>query len=367
MKGKFLIFVMAILPMIAVAQFPGYIGGSTYENSNTTTGFQGEQSFGAAAMERSTVWKNTGTYSLKIKYAKTDGPAPASQGGGYRVEHFHNYPKIRTDITWFRQWWYIPSATYADDPAPEILWQYHKGSGSPPVSLQVRNGQLYFLVFYQNDTLKLGAVPKDAGWELVWHLVPSTGSNGLLEIWMNGVKRFTRTGPNTNGTVEQYFKTGIYKWNWDPSWSFQPQSTSTLREFYVDDYAFGQEGVTTFADITLIPQTPPPPVNQPPVVTINENRTLSNEKTRGMISGSATDSDGTIASYSWAQISGPNTATIVSPTSASSAVENLIPGIYVFRLTVTDDDGATTTGDSQVVVKQKFITTATIKPRISGN
>src|SRR6185503_7539862 len=57
--------------------------------------------------------------------------------------------------------------------------------------------------------------------------------------------------------------------------------------------------------------------------------------------GSGTDTDGTIVAYSWTQISGANTATIGSPTSATTLISGLIAGSYIFQLKVTDNLGAT--------------------------
>ncbi|OGI65111.1 hypothetical protein A3A95_04395 [Candidatus Nomurabacteria bacterium RIFCSPLOWO2_01_FULL_39_18] len=61
----------------------------------------------------------------------------------------------------------------------------------------------------------------------------------------------------------------------------------------------------------------------------------------------STDSDGTITSYVWSFVSGPsniNPADVVSP-----AVEGgFVAGTYVFKLTVTDDDGAT--DDDEVTI-----------------
>ena len=70
------------------------------------------------------------------------------------------------------------------------------------------------------------------------------------------------------------------------------------------------------------------------------------------MSGGGTDPDGAIVAYSWAKVSGPSTGTIVNPTSANTQINNLSQGTYVFRLTVTDNSGATATDDVTVTVQQ---------------
>jgi hypothetical protein len=69
------------------------------------------------------------------------------------------------------------------------------------------------------------------------------------------------------------------------------------------------------------------------------------------LAGGGTDTDGTIASYSWTQTSGPNTATLTGNTTASLQASNLITGTYVFRLQVTDNENWPSTPDEiQVTV-----------------
>jgi hypothetical protein len=57
------------------------------------------------------------------------------------------------------------------------------------------------------------------------------------------------------------------------------------------------------------------------------------------------DPDGTIASYAWTRLSGPNTPTLVTPNSMNTVVNGLINGTYVFREIVTDNLGAKDTSD----------------------
>jgi dienelactone hydrolase len=62
----------------------------------------------------------------------------------------------------------------------------------------------------------------------------------------------------------------------------------------------------------------------------------------------STDPDGRIVSYKWTKISGPAQYTMLTPNSNYTKVVNLVAGTYVFRLTVTDDDGAVSTDDVEI-------------------
>ena len=62
------------------------------------------------------------------------------------------------------------------------------------------------------------------------------------------------------------------------------------------------------------------------------------------------DSDGSIDSITWSQQSGPGLATITGDRGYTPTFSGLIEGTYTFRITVTDDDGATDTDDMTVTV-----------------
>ena len=68
------------------------------------------------------------------------------------------------------------------------------------------------------------------------------------------------------------------------------------------------------------------------------------------LAGSGTDPDGTITNYLWTIISGPVNGTITNAASATTTITGLTEGIYLFQLTVTDNDGATGTETMQVTV-----------------
>ncbi|WP_224363326.1 carboxylesterase family protein [Hyalangium versicolor] len=94
--------------------------------------------------------------------------------------------------------------------------------------------------------------------------------------------------------------------------------------------------------------TPPP--NQPPVASITPPGAITLPTATATLRGAGTDSDGTISSYQWTQVSGPNTATISGGTTATATVSGLVAGTYKFRLTVTDNGGASATAEATLLV-----------------
>jgi len=91
--------------------------------------------------------------------------------------------------------------------------------------------------------------------------------------------------------------------------------------------------------------------NKPPVANAGTSQTITLPTNTASLNGSASsDPDGTIASYSWTELSGPNTATISGNKTATPAVSGLIAGQYIFQLTVTDNSGATSTASVKITV-----------------
>ncbi|WP_449405083.1 PKD domain-containing protein, partial [Hymenobacter ginkgonis] len=67
-----------------------------------------------------------------------------------------------------------------------------------------------------------------------------------------------------------------------------------------------------------------------PVANAGPNRTLTLPTNTTTLAGSGTDADGTVSTYTWSQVSGPNTATFSSKTVAVPTVSALVAGSYVF-------------------------------------
>ncbi|MGM0581491.1 MAG: PKD domain-containing protein [Bacteroidota bacterium] len=90
--------------------------------------------------------------------------------------------------------------------------------------------------------------------------------------------------------------------------------------------------------------------NSSPVVNAGSNRNIDLPTNSLTINGSATDSDGTIASIEWTQLNGPSTASLSNINTLNLTVSELIEGQYVFQLTVIDNEGAQVSDQMRVTV-----------------
>ncbi|MDI3322286.1 PKD domain-containing protein [Pinibacter soli] len=91
--------------------------------------------------------------------------------------------------------------------------------------------------------------------------------------------------------------------------------------------------------------------NRPPVANAGLDQTVIIPANTADLDGSASsDPDGSITIYAWTKVSGPSGGNISSPDKAKTKVTNLVEGTYVFQLMVTDNQGATNTAQTKVVV-----------------
>lgn len=93
--------------------------------------------------------------------------------------------------------------------------------------------------------------------------------------------------------------------------------------------------------------------NKAPVANAGVDRTilLASGINRVTLDGVASsDPDGTLSKYTWTKVSGPSCTLLVKSFTQTYAA-HLLKGTYVFRLTVTDNKGATDTDDMTVTVK----------------
>jgi dienelactone hydrolase len=102
------------------------------------------------------------------------------------------------------------------------------------------------------------------------------------------------------------------------------------------------------------PPTTPPPAggNQPPQVTVLNDLTvkLSTHTWPKVYPTYVNEPDGYVAVVKWTKTQGPTAFTIASPNSASTQITDMVAGTYIFRLTITDNKGASAFDEVTITV-----------------
>ncbi|XP_057326947.1 dyslexia-associated protein KIAA0319-like protein [Microplitis mediator] len=95
-----------------------------------------------------------------------------------------------------------------------------------------------------------------------------------------------------------------------------------------------------------------PPTNKPPKADAGKDITVALPQTRVKLDGNSSKDDIKIVSYHWEQLSGPNKAEISAANKSVTDAAKLTKGIYVFKLTVIDDNGNKDSDTVKVEVTQ---------------
>jgi len=180
----------------------------------------------------------------------------------------------------------------------------------------------------------------------------SAGSNQTITLPTNNVT-LTGTASEVNGTIVSYAWSQLS----GPSTATitaRGSATTSVTGLVQGVYRFQllvTDALGTTATATVqVTVNPAPVVPGPPSANAGSDQTITLPTNSATLAGSGAETNGTIVSYQWTQISGPSTATITTPGSATTSVSGLIQGVYVFQLKVTDNSGVTATDQTQVTV-----------------
>ena len=228
-----------LLPLLSFSQNVIYyesVEGKllTKSLSGITATRQTTTSYGITA---STVKCYAGTKSLRFELRDTD----AMNNSGTRAEI--TFPATTNLNRWYSYAVLFDSAEYKKDASDEVITQWHQGGGkTPALCLRTRNDRLYLRVM--GLWVDLCGLDKGKWHTYVMHVIHSSGSNGLVEIWRDGVKILARKGQNmyaVTGDIKMpNLKLGVYKSAWNDS-----QTTATnKRVLYFDDIKISNENAT---------------------------------------------------------------------------------------------------------------------------
>jgi gliding motility-associated-like protein len=180
---------------------------------------------------------------------------------------------------------------------------------------------------------------------------PPTADAGLdqeITLPLNSVS-LSGNANTPNGVIVSTIWTKVFGPN--ATLSGSNSTTLSITNMTVGTYLFkflvrNSLGLEASDNIQVIVHPIPP--NQAPIVNIGTNTTITLPANQVNLSGSATDSDGTVISTMWTQINGPSNGDIQNATSLNTLVSNLIEGAYTFRLSATDNQGSI--GSNYVIV-----------------
>lgn len=212
---------------------------SSFEGSATTylTGWNDDQRCCDYSMQESSLARE-GKTSLRLEVRKTDPVISSS---------------IRSEVTMPKDYdygerWYgfsVYLENWDDDPAGEHIFQWHPTSSSGSAVLSLFTNEDKFTLVHQNggsgsaqDFARptLGSLLKNQWVDFVLHVNWANNDSGLIEIWINGVKKYTYNGQTDWGG--QYIKLGINKFCWVSQCA---PSTADTRIMYIDAFRVGNE------------------------------------------------------------------------------------------------------------------------------
>jgi hypothetical protein len=241
---------------------------STYVSKQTTT------SYGITA---STTQFYNGTKSARFELRDGD----PLNNNGTRAEI--SFPDATNLNRWYAYALYAPSAQYKIDSDDDVISQWHQGGGATPaLCLRVKNDHIYLRVL--GTWIDLGLFEKDKWRAYVMHVKHSAGSDGLIEIWRDGVKIMNRSGANMYSISGDFhapnWKLGIYKSDWNGSGT----TATNIRVLHFDDIKMGNE-YATYNDMVPVGGSTVTPAPTPTEPTPTPTPTPSPEPTSPTTSG----------------------------------------------------------------------------------
>src|SRR5664280_2020334 len=180
--------------------------------------------------------------------------------------------------------------------------------------------------------------------------VANGGPDNIITLPINSLT-VSGSGSDTDGTIVGYQWTkisGPSSYNIVNPTSAVTAINGLVQGVYQFELTVTDNNGATGIDIMQVTVNAAP--NQPPVADAGPDWTITLPINTITVSGSGSDADGTVVSYVWTKISGPSSYNIVNPTSAVTAINGLVQGVYQFQLTVTDNNGATGTDIVQLTV-----------------
>ena len=219
----------------------GFDGSNPFQTENTLY----KQGCCSYSITQSKTIVRSGDGSFRAEVRGSD----ASTSSGYRAELITGVNKTLTEV-WYGYSTYLQDWNAFSGGEHIIQWHPNSEGGSAELSLQTASNKFDVVRSlgganyrqsgnYTGQTSKpLATIIPNKWYDFVWHIKWSTGSAGLIELWIDGEKYYTYIGKNTATSTPPYFKFGINRWNMG----------SSNRVLYYDNLRIGNS-LATYKDV----------------------------------------------------------------------------------------------------------------------
>lgn len=321
-------FVLTRYKKVPVVLPPPTGGTPTYSNAYNIGSSLSSNQLGRGSVSTSVFHTGPGSFRSEVRA----GDAPISSG--WRSEQQYESTSQNPLEGIVDYWAFYENWSGFDGGGHSIQWHPYTSGASAIVSLQNYGGKFNVVrsINGTNSYQTNGIACQSNRWyHLRWEYKWSTGSDGYIRMYVDGVVNYSYKGKTADGSG-QYLKVGQNRW---PASGNSMKTTSVC---YYDDLNIYKAGA-------VVPST-----NLVPVARAGNDVALVLPANTTTLDGSGSTDDSAIISFNWNLVSGPSTYTLGTSNASTTSVTNLEAGTYTFKLTVTDNLGAVGTDNVSVVV-----------------
>ncbi len=272
------------------------------------------------------------TYHIKRNSVHTTGLSQGSFTNGALIE-YEASPGAETGMSLIKS---MALFEGTPDPLPGILATYSRGDAAFGVWAQKYGGKFFTLEGNGSDNFRNSYIQAD----VMDAVVPGSAYFSYESL-----------GGGAHCCWNSMYDPSATNWtcvgNLGPNNAPSQVGQNTMGDYHAPSNVF--QWMLRQGDTSMVGSAAPPP-NQPPVANAGADQTITLPVSSLALSGTGSDPDGTVASYGWSETGGPSQASISNTSIPNPAVSNLVAGVYTFRLTVTDNSGATATDNMTVTV-----------------
>jgi hypothetical protein len=181
----------------------------------------------------------------------------------------------------------------------------------------------------------------------------NAGSDKIITLPINSVT-LSGSGSDSDGTIDSYSWvkiSGPSNFSLNNSSSASANATGLVQGTYEFELTVKDNKGSIGKDVVKVVVNKA--ANLAPSANAGIDQSITLPANSVTLSGSGADSDGSVVSYQWTKISGPNSGAINNANSALATVTNLLEGNYQFVLTVQDNEGSIAKDTVKVIVNPK--------------